>query len=943
MVAGMSAVKNTLWMLLFWFCCAPALAAAPTPALSVYNNDDYALADFLDFLEDPDHRFTVNDILTPAINEKFHRLENTSLTFGLNNSDLWFRLRLKYPSGAPNTETIKSWYLEIARTMLDVAEIHILRPDGSLQRFSADIRRPFSERPVKHVNSILPVDMALGDELTLYIHVRNSTSTFLPMTLWSPAGFAEKVAHEEFLYGVFYGGMCIICIYNLLLFLSGRSARYLTYVGYLFAVIIFEFIDIGHGVALFPYNEILFKKQLIPFYFWMVWIFGFLFVQNFLDIKTRHPAINYFFNAVYGIAISSLFISPSYDVFASVVFLAHFGGSMIIVVLVISAYVWYKGHEDAGFFTYAWSFNIGGFFLYSLIVLGLTPAYPILLAAMPIGTLLESTVLALALANRIKKAEKRTLFANEMAIENLARFRSVFDNAVEGLYQMTLGGRLLNVNPSLAKMLGYTSVEALLNDPVPAANKIYPAPEQQFLALADQRHLLEERNISTSSGQTIFANHSAQLICDENGAPMHIEGSLVDVGESKERERAQRERLRERREKQLARSATESKSQFLKTMSYEIRTPLTAIIGFSESLRSNDLDPAEKQVAVDMVTRNSVHLLQLINDILDFSKIEAGKMAIESIAVDVLGLVNQTCAHFEPIAQKKGLHFRLSLQFPLPAKVLSDPTRLKQILHNLCNNAIKFTQIGQITLEIRWDGAQQQLFLSVRDTGAGINKEKIRLLTQLVHQPRTQQLQAGIGLGITITHQLTQLMGGQLTFDSEENVGSQFTACIACKLPENSEWMKESASLAPPRPKALQGIPLLTGHVLLAEDNPVNQKLIQRVISKTGAQVTVAGDGQQALEAACQQRFDLILMDINMPVMGGLEATRALRATGYSQPIFALTAEHGQAEVDASLTAGCNGHLTKPLELVPFYQVLAAHLPARHTTSEANTQGQAHS
>jgi CheY-like chemotaxis protein/anti-sigma regulatory factor (Ser/Thr protein kinase) len=302
-----------------------------------------------------------------------------------------------------------------------------------------------------------------------------------------------------------------------------------------------------------------------------------------------------------------------------------------------------------------------------------------------------------------------------------------------------------------------------------------------------------------------------------------------------------------------------------------------------------------------------------------------------------MALIRYVQSHSEALAKQKQIQFRVDCRFPLPARIKSDPTRIRQILNNLCSNAIKYTHEGSVKLIVRWDAINQQMCFDVEDSGIGLTQTEIRkLLGQNIGDVSLNASMTG-GLGIAITRHLVRLLGGQLQIDSRKGYGSRFTATIACKTIGKEEWIKHAQT--PASTTTAKGVPQLQGNVLLAEDNVVNQKLILRLISKTGATVTLAENGQQAVELARAHHFDLVLMDINMPVMDGLTATRLLLDAGFTSPIYALTAEHGAEEIQACIAAGCLGHLTKPIDVADFYSRLVQHLaPAASTTSMEKQQ-----
>lgn len=908
-------------MALCCVCCTTVQAGASM--LTIYNGEEYELADYMGFFEDPDHHYSIDELVQPENSEKFINLDNKLFTYGLTRANLWFRIKVHYPVGAPNFAVNKRLLFEVAKAMLSEAELYTVRADGTISKLTSDVRTPFSKRPICHAFSVFPVDLALGEKVTLYLKIRNNSSTYVPQKLWSEAGFAKKVTIENFMWGIFYGGLIFICLYNVLLYFSSREIGYFYYVGYLISVILFTGVDNGHGIALFSNDDHVFDKRFFMDFVWIAMLMGCVMINHFLEFKSRHPILHYFMMANIALIIISFFISNRYDPVSTIAFATKYASGMGVIVFIAVGYCAYKGNPNAPYFVFAWLFDITGMFIYSLIVGGVVPAHPLLLAAMPLGLWFEAIILSRALANRIKQSEKAAMDANKRAIDNLARYRSVFNNALEGLYQMSLGGRLLSMNPAFTQMLGLAASERALKNGQAAVSLLYSSPAQQLQRLADDGEMQYEADFINLSGQHVHIVHKARLVRNERGEPLHIEGTLIDIGERKRCETAQRDWLRERREKEVARNVTKAKSDFLKRMSYEIRTPLTAIIGFSEAMRDTPLSAEKKKQAIASITDNSHHLLLLINDILDYSKIEAGKMTTESIPCELMPLINGVVDHFSLAATDKGLTFSTAHVYPLPKHIVSDPTRISQMMFYLCSNAIKFTSSGKVTLQVNWDNMRHQLVIAVADTGDCIHNARVRRIMLSPQQLRGSQIGGDVDLGIVITHQLAQLLGGNLTIDCEKGKGSQFVINLDCQLEENTEWITEVVTGKPPPRPASQEIPLLKGRVLLAEDNPVNQKLIQRVIGKTGAGVVVVGNGQEALETAAVAPFDLILMDINMPVMGGLEATQTLRAKGYSHPIYALTAEHGQQEIDASISAGCDGHLHKPLELVPFYKVLA--------------------
>ena len=377
------------------------------------------------------------------------------------------------------------------------------------------------------------------------------------------------------------------------------------------------------------------------------------------------------------------------------------------------------------------------------------------------------------------------------------------------------------------------------------------------------------------------------------------------------------------------RLANEAKSTFLANMSHEIRTPLTAILGFSEILKDRSSNESDRDSAAKTIHRNGEHLLALVSDILDVSKIEAGEFEVESIQTPLQSLLNQAAQLYESRAADKGLQLSIMIDGQTPSTIHTDPTRLSQALFNLVSNAIKFTESGSVAIIARHLPDQQLLELAVRDTGIGINPGQIEQIFKPFSQAdasMTRQF-GGTGLGLTITQQIAKLLGGELAVHSEHGKGSTFTLTVATG--DVSSTMINTTVPGANVPTAdLAAHPAITGHVLLVEDGVDNQRLIAYLLRKAGATVTLCENGQDGMDAALTgdadgRPFDLVLMDMHMPVMSGYEATTNLRKRGYAGQIIALTANVLKDEREKCIQAGCDDYLTKPIIRASFLPAIA--------------------
>ena len=382
---------------------------------------------------------------------------------------------------------------------------------------------------------------------------------------------------------------------------------------------------------------------------------------------------------------------------------------------------------------------------------------------------------------------------------------------------------------------------------------------------------------------------------------------------------------------EAATTANQAKSTFLANMSHEIRTPLTAVIGFSELLLEPDHTAHERLQAASTIHRTGRHLLDIINSILDLSKIEADRFEVECVRVPLLPLIDEVGALARLQAFAKGLTFTVDHVFPLPGTVQTDPLRLRQILLNVIGNAIKFTDGGTVTVGTRYSSETRRLVISISDTGIGISTEQLTRLFQVFGQADSSVSRrfGGTGLGLALSRRLAGLLGGTLDVSSTMGVGSCFELTIPVGAIDDALLLGPPAANADAAAPARDDIasPALAGHVLLAEDNLDNQRLIARHVQRCGATLEVVGNGQRAVEAALARQHDLVLMDMQMPLMNGVSAIRALRARGYARPIVVLTANATRADMQACEEAGSDAFLTKPIDRRSFDQTLARFLP----------------
>jgi two-component system, sensor histidine kinase and response regulator len=393
------------------------------------------------------------------------------------------------------------------------------------------------------------------------------------------------------------------------------------------------------------------------------------------------------------------------------------------------------------------------------------------------------------------------------------------------------------------------------------------------------------------------------------------------------------ERTRELHEaKAAADAANRTKSAFLANMSHEIRTPMNAIIGFAHLLRQDEAAPRQVE-RLDKLELAAQHLLSLLNDILDLSKIEAGQLTLEETDFSLPSVFDQIATLAGDEARRKGLRFDTSIE-GVPHWLRGDPTRLRQSLLNYASNAVKFTERGYIALRAELtqsDGEWVTVRFEVEDSGVGIGPDaqpRLFVAFEQADASMTRQF-GGTGLGLAITRRLAEQMGGEVGVHSERGRGSRFW--FTARLRRGQPKAADPGSAAVPAGwSALEG-----ARVLLVEDNEINREVFLELLRATGLAIDTAEDGAQAVEKVKSGRYDLILMDVQMPVMDGLEATRAIRALPLPQcPIIALTANAFGEDREACLAAGMDDHIAKPVDPGRLNSVLILHL-ARHSHLKA--------
>ena len=513
------------------------------------------------------------------------------------------------------------------------------------------------------------------------------------------------------------------------------------------------------------------------------------------------------------------------------------------------------------------------------------------------------------------------------------KFRMMFEAAHDGMVtvEYTDGAlKIVDSNRAQRALLGYEHEELVGRSPLDftAGDSVSQILEIQEIAakvLAGHPQVFEWPHRRKDG--SVFEAEVHVAAFELQGKPMFL-AVVRDLTEQRHVE-AQQENAR-----LAAEAATRAKSEFLANMSHEIRTPLTAIIGYAE-LMADTLPEGENATANAAILRNGQHLLEIVNDVLDFSRIEADRLEEEQVDLSPRELLSEVGSLLNPQLASKGLTLTIAPEDSVPETIRTSPLRLRQILVNLVGNAIKFTEDGEIRITARALQDRKELEIEISDTGIGMSEEQMDRLFQPFVQAdgSTTRRYGGTGLGLTISHKLARFLGGRLRVESRQGEGSRFTLVLPCTgVPRQNRPLTQRQAESHSQ-QSLKGHPLAGLRLLLAEDGVDNQKIIAALLQKVGAEVTVVENGREAVMQATQSRFDLILMDMQMPVMDGYEATRHLRQQQYPGAIVALTAHACEGDRQACIEAGCDGYATKPVNLPALVATVLEHGDSARTTS----------
>ncbi|OZG71612.1 hypothetical protein BTA51_20245 [Hahella sp. CCB-MM4] len=906
------------------------------------SSDSVELRDVL-ILEDRDGSLDVDDLLAGRYAERLEPASVNGLTRGFSPSVFWVNFTLNTDASVKSDSI---WWLEAAYPLLDQVDVYWRLPNGSLEHRALGDHRPFANNGIDLPRITTPLRLSPSESTDVWIRVDTDSSENLQFFLFSDTYYKHHLVSDVLFLAAFYAAMSVMLLYNLLIYFSIRDSAYLYYVVAIGLYLLAQASLDGIPWSLELFSNLKFNSLLLPLSISVTWVFLFLFCRQFLQTRDRAPLADLCIKLMIAAAIWFAIMTPIADYATAIEMNLYLTAVCALILCILGILVWRKGHRPARYYVFAWSTYVVGVLItmaytYGAFDLGIWAGH-----GSQLGSVGNVLLLSLALADRINTqkremelAKSRALSAQQEALEanqrsqgSLHKFRRLWSNASEGIFQCSLDGRFLSANPSLLAILGYESQQDLIDSVANIGEQCYLDPEDrkkfEVIMLKHKRVVNFECQLVRKDGSVFWGTSSAHLVLDNDGSEPYFEGTLTDITERKDKEKALRER-------EAAEASASAKSEFLANMSHEIRTPMNAIIGFSGLALKTSLDDKQRGY-LSKIETSSRSLLGIINDILDFSKIEAGKLDLEHVRFNLNDVINDLVDLLSHKMADKGLELSVLLSKDTPTHLRGDPLRLGQILVNLTNNAIKFTSEGEIVVKIKEVQQMESrlcLQFQVSDTGIGITKEQIaKLFTPFTQADgSTTRKFGGTGLGLTISKQLVEMMGGEIWVESEEDRGSTFTFTAWFEL-----YSADTAGIYEVRD--LQGI-----RVLLLDDKDIGRDVTVEILSSFGCQTTVLLPDynlRNTLETVIKgPDFDVVLVDRQLSAMRSVDAALMVQSIPYMSDIplvmMALSSEEHLIE-----EAEGHGFATLIKPVTPSIMLHTLQKIFGHVTTASKTDGE---
>lgn len=967
---GMSVILRVVLCALLFY---PMFVVANEPLVAVVENLDepFDLAPFIETIEDPHHEYTLEDIQSGQYDDLWQANRDSTFIGHNFNSKYWFRFSFQWrgesaENGMLSLHTLPALFFSAALVLPDQGD----KPEQTVE---VGMLHPFGSRMLPTHRYTFPLVLKEQAPLVFVGWVDNHKTAVpvqLPWVIFSQDDFVAEKQMQSSVLVAFYTLVFVLFVYNSCLFFLLREPIHGYYLVWLVSIAFScASLDGTASRYLWP-NQPDVLVRVLTVNGVVSALTYFLFVVSALGGIQRWAFYN---KVVYG-AVALGVVAFVFNLFASDSQVTTIVGQVyaalilpLALIIVVRAAI--NRSPTALYLLIAEGIMFAGTLSLLLSVQGLVPLHPMNVWGVHWGAGGEALMLSLALAARSR-------ILQQAAIKNLSKYESLYKDSVEGLFQYDIKSGKLRCNNAFARIFGFENASALPTDSNLVSYFSSEIQQEVNDKLLKEGYLknFETETLDAPSGGKKWVSITVRTEKDKQGALIRTEGSVIDISERKLKEKAELEHVFAQKKEEISEARNKAKTQFFASMSHEFRTPLTAILGYTDIAQDKSLGEQERIAHIKTIETSTEHMLQLINDVLDLSKIEAQKLDVEAIELDLFTLGQQLYDFVWILATQKGISFDIDYQLPLPETFISDPTRLKQALINLCSNAIKFTQEGGVTLRIACDLETEFLSFAVIDTGVGMHPDEQTHLFNAFTQAdsSTSRHYGGTGLGLHLSQLIANKLGGGITVESTYGEGSTFVLKVksgpldkvafvreqkkgaliddrhselGAKSPSElknlnpvaeslHETDREPKPESKPNPKPeskaeARGATEQSISALVVDDNEVNQQLMSILLKKKGVEVMIASDGLEAIASALRDKPTVIFMDLEMPMMDGLTTVKHLRKKGIDIPIYALTGNVSAETIKECKKVGCDGHLEKPVNKGKFFSLVDSIIEAR--------------
>ncbi|PCJ21639.1 MAG: hypothetical protein COB04_02720 [Gammaproteobacteria bacterium] len=880
-------------------------------------------------------------------------------SYGYTNKAVWLKFKVVNNSAESIDKVI-----DIPNPLLDKIDVYIRPEAGIPTEYHVGDSYPFASRPIQQDTFILPLLLDAYAKADIYIRVESTSSLKIPVEIWDTHASRENALLFSLLASGFTGICLVMLTINLLIYLSTKEIGYFYYTLYVSSMSLLVIGASGYGYQYLwpssPWFQGKFMSIFIPPMLFSTLLFGY----NFLELSKAAAYIRWAIKSLVatsmGLFVIGFFLPWVYVAIPNSISVVIITPSLLL--LAIKRLI--DGDPNAKLYVIAWLPLNVAFLTTALSVINIL-SWKINVQEIMITIVFEMILISLVLTEKIKREKNKQQQAQNLSLKNLQKYEELYNHAIEGMFSYDETNQNFKCNQAFLKLFNDGPAQSINS----LSDIISHIPEQERLqVISDLEQKIAIKNfeapiISSDTSDQVWVSMTIKASHSNHENSFVYNGVFVDISERIRKEKADLARDQALKNEAISEEKNRVKSEFFASMSHEYRTPLNAIIGFTDILGNQNLNASQRKM-LGYINTGGQDLLALVNDVLDISKIEAQKFDFEKIEMDILPVLAHIEASFSVLANKKGIQFTVDYQHPLPKKILTDPVRVKQTILNLCSNAIKFTHQGEVVLQVRCELKQETMYFSVKDTGIGLKQEQLASLFVAYAQAEksTSREFGGTGLGLSLSKNIAQNLGGDIVVKSELGRGSTFTLFIDTGSLENVEIISCSnttdqsdlvvdAESPGPRNDSIDdnniyndqaanseyvesedrhSFDRVNSHpnnaanlpVLLVEDNIVNQKLISQTINQSGLECTIAENGLEAIAYVMLYQYGLVFMDIHMPHLSGLEAVKFLRAKEIDLEIIALSGDTTQDDIQRSLDAGFDAHIAKPVDLTQLRNIL---------------------